>query len=416
MRVLALLAILLWGAVAHAQDPRVTVELSAPETLVGQPLDLVVTILVPTWMPKSPVYPTFEVPSLMVRLPEKSTISISDRIDGATWAGVRRTYKLYPLSAGVFRIPSQDFTLTYADPETRDPLEVTVPSPDVVFESVVPEAARGLDPLIVAEGFALEQEVEGPDTLSPGDAVVRTLRAAIEGTTVVMIPALIPVAETPGLRAYPAEPVITEEEARGAISGTREEKVTFLAQTNGEAALPAIRLDWYNIGSGEIETVEVPGFVVTVEGASDAAAPGLSRDQILRIGAGVVVVLLIALLFRRFRPRIDAWLSKQRARWHGSEPFARRAVEKAIRARDLSRTYTELDRWGTRSQAPQTAMAPIYAALAELGQSVHSAGAHGGSEQAVWRKVETAFASLCRSVKKAKVSDHASRLPPLNPF
>ena len=96
----------------------------------------------------------------MVRLPEKSTISISERIDGATWAGVRRKYRLYPLAAGTFRIPPQEFTLTFADPDTSAPLERSIPSAEIEFRALVPPAAADLDPLIVATEFTLEQTIQ----------------------------------------------------------------------------------------------------------------------------------------------------------------------------------------------------------------------------------------------------------------
>lgn len=415
-RLLSLMAFVFCGFAANAQEPRVTIELSEPETLVGQPLNLVVEILVPTWMPTPPVYPTFEVPSLMVRLPERSTTSISEQIDGATWAGVRRNYRLYPLVPGPFRIPPQALTLTYADPESREPIMLEVPSPEVSFSAVVPEAARALDPLIVASGFTLEQNIEGENTLAPGDAVVRTVRATINGTTVVMVPALVSATETPGLRSYPAEPTITEAEERGLLSGTREEKVTYLAQANGAATLPEIRFDWFNIETGNVESASVPAFEVTVEGVVGAAEQRATRETLLRVGAILVLLVAIALSARRFQPLVLTRIRALQDRWHGSERYACRQLQRAIRDRDLNEIYRTRELWKTRGALSDGALRPLAVALTEVG-----AAAYGNSERdadgvAAWRDVETAFQTVRREKKRFGRTAGAGRLPPLNPF
>lgn len=416
MRLLALLFLLMTGAATQAQEPRVTLELSESETLVGQPLELVVNVLVPTWMPKPPVYPTFEVPSLMVRLPEKSTVSISQRVDGATWAGVRRTYRLYPLVPGTFEIPPQAFTITYADPDTRDPVVQDIPSPAVSFASTIPAAARTLDPLIVARAFTLEQTIEGENTLAPGDAVVRTVRATIDGTTVVMIPTLVSASDTPGLRSYPAEPTITEAEDGRNLSGTREEKVTYLAQSSGTATLPQIRFDWYNIDTGEIETVSVPEFSVTVEGIAEPAEDGITREQLIRVAIGLAVLALVVLLVRRFKPQIDAWITALRDRWHTSERYARSQVQHAIKAGDLTRTYSTLEVWVARTTLTEAELQPLATALAEVGKATHGTGTGAAALKRAWQEVSAAFRAARRENTRLRKSAHVNRLPPLNPF
>lgn len=414
MRALVLMFFILSGLAAQAQEPRVTVEMSQQQTLVGQPVDLVVKILVPTWMLDSPGYPTFEVPSLMVRLPQKSTIPISERIDGETWSGVHRTYRLLPLEAGEYAIPPQVFDLTYADPETRDAIRVAVPSPEVRFEAIVPAAARGLTPLILAEAFTLEQEFEGVGNLSPGDAVVRTVRAFIKGTTAILIPDLIPPVETSALRAYPAEPGITEQFGDAGISGTRTEKVTYLAQANGKAALPAITVRWYDTLSGEVKTETLPGFEVTVAGEVAAPAEPLSGEQILRIALAVLAVGLAAVLLRRFWPRITRQAATLRDRWQASEAHARKTVSASIRARDLGKTYSALGTWKERSCATDAMLRPLDEAFAEVGRSIHGNG-QGSSAEVAWRNAKSAFDRVHRTGRRAN-SRGTENPTPLNPF
>ena len=101
------------AGMASAQDPQIEVTAEQDEVTVGQPYILRVKVLVPTFMPKPPVFPTFEVPGLIVRLPERSTSPVSERVDGDTWAGVQRTYRIYPMQVGITEIPDQQLSIVY---------------------------------------------------------------------------------------------------------------------------------------------------------------------------------------------------------------------------------------------------------------------------------------------------------------
>ena len=144
---------------AKAQEPNVTVTLDPETTVVGQPVVLRIKVLVPTWMPKPPVFPNFEVPSVMVRLPERASGPVSETIDRETWSGVQRAYRLYPLEAGVITLPAGVIGLTYAEPGA------TVPRP---------QAAAALSPAPPATTTELDiphLEARGgfniPDTALP---------------------------------------------------------------------------------------------------------------------------------------------------------------------------------------------------------------------------------------------------------
>ncbi|MCP4818083.1 MAG: hypothetical protein GY883_02770, partial [Shimia sp.] len=94
MRLLAFLFLLLLplAALAQDQDPLLEITFEERETIPGQPLTLRLTVFVPTFMPKPPVWPSFETPNLRIRLPERSTSPTSRTINGGTWSGVSRRY------------------------------------------------------------------------------------------------------------------------------------------------------------------------------------------------------------------------------------------------------------------------------------------------------------------------------------
>ena len=113
---LVLLAVPLASKAQEPAKPILRMEFKQTETIPGQPLVLRVTVLVPTWLPEAPVFPSLEVPNVMVRLPERASGPASERVKGETWSGVTRAYRLYPMKAGGFRIPPLPVTVTSADP------------------------------------------------------------------------------------------------------------------------------------------------------------------------------------------------------------------------------------------------------------------------------------------------------------
>lgn len=398
---------------AAAQEPRIDFELESDSVVVGQPLVLRIKVLVPTWMPKPPEFPNIEVPSLMVRLPEQASRPVSERIDGETWSGVQRSYRLYPLQPGVFQLPAGKVRITYAEPSGGDPVAFAAPLPDIRIVAALPDGAGDLSPPIIAEAFALAQEVGGATDLKVGEAITRTLTARIEDTTPILIPQLAETEETPALRAYPKDPVVQEQEDRGTLSGSRTEAITYVAQADGSVTLPAITLDWFNLETDAVETASVPAIELTVTGA-----PPALPDPVEIVRMAVFVALFLLLLFgvyRWFRPTILGWVRKVRAEWRASERFAHHAVRAAMHRQDLSATSTALEQWkAVCSPEGEAIFKPLDAALADIGAARY--GPTPGLRTADgWKTLKTAYASTRREIRTVQGRTHRPALPPLNP-
>lgn len=190
-------------------EPVLEVTFEETEAIPGQSLSLRMTVLVPTFLPDPPVWPSLEAPDLLVRLPEGSTGPASRRIGGETWSGVTRHYRISPMVPGDFAIPPQEVIVTYADPETNRSVKVTLTTEALAFSGVVPEGAEGLDPFIAAESLELVQEIEGePAAMVPGDSVIRTVTAKVRGTSPMFLPDLLSPTAVDGVAAYPDEPVL----------------------------------------------------------------------------------------------------------------------------------------------------------------------------------------------------------------
>lgn len=411
-----LMAVVVFGGAASAQDnlPKVTVSLEATEIQVGQPLTVRVKVLVPTWMPRAPEIPNLEQPSLMVRLPPRSTHPISEQIGGETWSGVTRTLILYPLRAGVFEVPDTTFKLAYAEPGNPKPIEYEAPVPGIRFVATVPPKARDLSPLIIARNFTLEQQIEGAAEMAVGGAVTRTLTAKIDGTTAVLIPQLSPDDTAPNLRSYPKDPVIQEDFNERVLSGSRQEITTFIALDGGAARLPDVQFDWFNLTTGAVETASVPGVDLTVSGKAVPEEEPIDTKTIALWVAGVLLALAVIWgFFHKYGSRIKSFFIEMVAKWKASELAAHLAVKAAMSHQNLDETLRAQDHWlGFYPGAPAADLADLDAAIVRIGEARFGQT----PTQANWQQLRQAYGTTRRKFKaQARHKEKASHLPPLNP-
>ncbi len=373
----------------------------------------------PTFLPEPPQFPSFETPNVITRLPERASGPASERIDGATWAGITRAYRLTPMIPGPVTIPPQPVTVTYADPDGGDPIRVTLQTPEFSFEGVVPEAARELDPFIAATALTLDQQIDGdPATLAPGAAVTRRLTATITGASPLFVPPLAP--DIPDLPSYPDAPAVTETDTRGVTGGTRTESVTYVPGTAGSWTAPPVSLDWFNLDTGRVETATAPGFDITASGGPlrDAATSRDWRAALPLLAALTLAGLALTFALRRFGPGLSSRRETRRAARLASEPHAFALVRQAAAARDAPGLFTALTLWTARlpaAPAPDPAETALAAALATLGRARYG-NPPGDAPPEAWARLAPALdaARKARLARSAATPD-AAGLPALNP-
>ncbi len=398
----------------EAQEPVLQVTFEETEAIPGQSLSLRLTVLAPTYMPDPPVWPSLEAPNLLVRLPERSTGPTSKEVNGETWSGVTRHYRISPMVPGAFVIPPQEVVVTWADPETNEPRKVTLTTERLTFSGILPEGAEGLDPFIAADALELKQEVAGePEAMQPGDSVTRTIRATIRGTSPMFLPALLPPTDVVGMAAYPDEPVLEESDDRGIPSGARTESVTLVAEGGGSGEVPAISLDWYNLKSGKVETASVDGFAIEVDGPPvSSSKPRDWRAIGLAALAAVLTLAIVAWLLHRLLPPLGRWLRARRVERLASEKHAYGQLKRAVASRDDAALRPALDGWAARVAGPDPRDHPgVRDALVAIGAARYRRGASGDAG-AGWRVLA---AVLPEARRDALARDRLAALPPLNP-
>jgi hypothetical protein len=412
LAILVLAASGAWGQ----QQPVVRAEVAPESVIVGEAAELTVTVLVPTWFTRPPVYPTFELANAMTRMPADSSYPIRERVGGESWSGIVRTFEIYPLLGASYRMAGQTMTVTFANPGS-DPISVDVEVPEVVLRGVVPEGAESLDPYIAGQRLEVGIDVEGDlNDLEVGDAIVITYRAELDGLPAIFLPPLAPDLAFEGVSVYRDMP-----EVQDGKTARRAETVTLVFEAGGEFSIPGTELSYWNTPSQSIETAASDGLIVSVKGppAASTTEADAAESRWQRVAAiAVSAIALLAVLWRGF-PILLRRYREAAERRRLTEDYAFRQLLSALGSDEPAETYRALLRWVDRLEPGMDArsFAAHYGdeSLSEALTAL-SRGLYGGAEGSVdlgpvRRKLQIARR---RHLDRNSVSS-ALELPPLNP-
>jgi hypothetical protein len=396
MRLKSLTVILLYGLLlepALAQgdtQPIVRIRPSSETVNLGQPVELKVTVLVPSWFTSPPQYPTFELGNAVTRRPPDSSYSIRERVGPDSWSGIVRSYLVYPLLAADYQFSGLSVTVTYAD------------------------GAVGLDPYLAGTALKLIRTVEGDlGALAAGGAVIIETELQLSGLPAIFLPPLYPAMDIPGVAIYPEEPVVEDGEV-----SVRRERMTWVFEAGGTVVLPPLEVNWWNTADEVIQETRADAIELRVAGpplALDEPPPTHSskgtRAPIWFVGLGIFVLLSMAL------PRLLRWRQQVRRRFAASEAFAWQQLSTSLAARDARRVYDDLDMWVARMLPPASRQG-LMASDPALATELNALGKHlyGSAEPAI------DYARLAVRLKRARkhwlalgVNKRRAALPPLNP-
>lgn len=416
-----LLALLLWttaptAGAQTAAEPFVEVDMPETEVIPGQPLVLRMTVLVPTWLPKPVAFPNLEAPDLMVKLLERSTSPTSRTIDGETWSGVTRAYRLSPMVPGTIAIPSQELVISWAEPGKTDPLVTTIAIDPFTITGIVPEGASDLDPFIAANALTLTQDLStDARTLEPGDSLTRTLTVDVSGTSPLFVPTLLPPHQIEGVASYPVEPTVTETADRNWLSGTRVESTTLVAESGGAGTVPPVEIAWYNLESGKVETARVDGFDLTVDGPVARAQSDFDlRRAMLRAILALVALFLAYRVARVLRPRLAAWQTARQSAHEASEAWAYDQAQKTIRRRDYAAFSIACETWLARTTLSASQISNLMTEVTALGACLF--GTAPSDADLAWTRLSRALSDTrATTLRQARNERQRQPLAPLNP-
>ncbi|MEZ5572456.1 MAG: BatD family protein [Halioglobus sp.] len=202
--------------------------------------------------------------------------SFQRTINGVPWLVDELRYAIFPEHSGTLEIPAQVFSgridqgrRSFFDigrggqqvRRSTQPLSITVLPKPASFGTSDWLPARNLT---LQENWSIE-----PDKLHVGESATRTIRIVGEGLQGAQLP---PVMFTPieGLKYYPDQPNISEQETSNGLEGIREDSAAVVPTQAGRYVIPEIRIPWWDTQTDQLQYAVLPERTITVL----AAQPG----------------------------------------------------------------------------------------------------------------------------------------------
>jgi hypothetical protein len=405
--------------------------------VAGTEVKLIVDCLTTTWFTEAPNWPLFTVPGAIVNLPDEQAENLHELINGVSWYGVSRAYRVVPQTAGAFEIPS--FPITVYPGGTNVPATLTTSALRLV--ATVPAGAEGMSVFFPTQKLSAKQTIEpSPDDLKAGGALTRTITQTAAGTESMLIPP-VNFGDVDGLKRYP-KPSGTKnimQDRAGLVAGERTDTVTYVVNRSGRFKLPPVTIEWWNTATQRREKIVLPAVSFSAAAASEKPLFDIPLDALSKGGAHRIIVIdrsraLIACVLLAFLlamvwayPRLSnrykqakRALVAARNRYAEGERPAWRTLRAAASKGPLQQVIPALYRWMDKSPdfkhpARVDDLDPSTdPGLKELADTVatHYSGSPGAKLD--WNKVEGALRKAARRARKKR--DEQSPLPPLNQY
>ncbi len=402
MRVVLSLLILLLSVPAMAQTEGVVVRTALkPEqgAVLGQHVSVFVDVLFPGEMPWPPRVSLTDMPGAQIVRYETQATTMSDTVDGKTYAGQRFEFALYPRRGGLLTVPAPSVAILNSSGDTVGQLQ----GKPFDIQIAVPPGVDPTRPVVATDSLTLEEQWQpipsGP--FKAGDAIVRTItRVASDIPGMAMLDLSFTAPQ--GVRVYVDPPQSADQVSRGAITGRRTDRVTYVFEAGGSFVIPEVVQPWWDLSANRLRRATGGGVTIAVEAAPVPVAP---VDRIERWIFVAATALVIASLAIWLWPRALRWQADRRARWLASEAKAFDDFRAACRQDKPDAAYRAFVVWRQRLPRPADA-----AHLAEEIEAAVFADAPWSRDHA------EAFVNKAEMVRHAAVrQEQASILPPLNP-
>jgi hypothetical protein len=355
-------------------------------------------------------------------------------IDGIRHGVIEMRYAIYPQHSGELIIPAQVFNAALVDAQ---------PSPDaaqgpksgklmrissaqlLLTVKAKPDSYPADAPWLPARSLTLSESWNPePDSAQVGDSFTRSLTVKAEGLASTQLPPL-PGTEVSGLRRYPDQPVVGNQNSERGLVGSREDREALVPTRTGAIELPAVEVVWWNTFEDHLEhsslparTLHVaanPSLLVDTPASAQPAETGTDSETLWRWQLSTLILACTTLL------GFGLWW---RGRWKPavlrtaqSGPSPRTVLDdlkRACQANDSHATRQALDAWARQQPETLADMAarfvPLSDALDGLNGALYSATGQHWQGDDLWRAIKA-----IPIAERAQDPVGDSGLPPLYP-
>ena len=320
---------------------------------------------------------------------------------GVTYEARERRYLVVPRRAGPLVLPGPelDGPLRYS----KEHLRAVRGAPRVL--QVLPARAAAGEPWLPARRVTLEESwSRDPLALQAGQPVVRSLTLRAEGVSGDRLPRL-EMAAAPGLSAHREPGEFSSAYLEEGVAGRRVQKFVLMALEEGELALPAVAVDWWDVVADQPRTATLPARVLRAGAAAPVAAAAAPEVEPLHLMRGFAVAVfalgvlaLVAYVHGQVRRE-----ARKRLKW-----ACRRGEAAAVREALLEWWKSET---GSEASPLVEKIGEGWSAEARAQLAALDAALYGNRKldgRAFWRAVKP-----CLGRKKKPRLARAAALPPL---
>lgn len=335
-------------------------------------------------------------------------------INGIRHGVIEMRYAIYPQHSGELIIPAQIFNAALVDAQpvqdasaqapksgklmrvSSGQLLLTVKAKPVTYPADLPWLpARSLT---LSESWNPE-----PEHVQVGDSLTRSLTVKAEGLGSSQLPPL-PGTEASGLRRYPDQPVLGNQNSERGLVGSREDREALVPSRSGAIELPSVEVVWWNTFEDHLEhtslparTLQVaanPSLLVDTPAGTSALDSSANSETLWRWKLSSLILACTTLLGFGLWWRARSQPAIQRAAQTGPSPrTVLDDLKRACQANDPHATRQALDAWARQQPETLADMAarfvPLSDALDGLNGALYSeTGQHWQGED-LWRAIRT---------------------------
>jgi len=348
---------------------------------------------------------------------------------------IETRYAIYPQHSGSLTIAAQTFSATLVEsrPPQENTLQGTKPGKLIHVSSAPleltvkpkPELYPAEAPWLPARSLTLSENWNPePDHVQVGDSLTRSLTVKAEGLSSAQLPAL-PSTEINGLRRYPDQPVVGNQNNDRGLIGSREDREALVPTRAGALDLPAVEVVWWNTHEDHLERTRLPARTLQVANNPSLVVDTPATPTVItapddsRLWLWQLSTLLLActtLLGFGLWWRARRQPAVQRAAQTGPSPRTLLDdLKRATQANDPQATRQALDAWARQQPETLADMAarfvPLSDALDGLNGALYSESGHYWLGEELWRAVK----AIPMADREQDPTTDTTSLPPLYP-
>ena len=356
-------------------------------------------------------------------------------INGVRHGVIETRYAIYPQHSGALVIPAQTFSATLVEsrPPQENTLQGTKPGKLIHVSSAElpltvkpkPEFYPADAAWLPARSLTLSEAWNPePDHVQVGDSLTRSLTFKAEGLSSAQLSAL-PTSEINGLRRYPDQPVLANQNSDRGLIGSREDREALVPTRAGSVEMPAVEVVWWNTHEDHLERTSLPArtlqvatnpslVVDTPATPTVITAPDDSRLWLWQLSTLILACTTLLGFGLWWRARRQP--AVQRAAQTGPSPRSLLDdLKRATQANDPQATRQALDAWARQQPETLADMAarfvPLSDALDGLNGALYSESGQYWLGEDLWRAVK----SIPMVEREQDPATDSTSLPPLYP-